>query len=195
MPDIDVGGGLKAGKNPLNSLNRCVLISSIHTHTVVSLFSSPYQIITVFSSNGSITTIPPVPFTSSSSFSPPNTDPDTPTPLRLPTPAEQGLCIGSVFTVTATNGVDVTRRLNVSGFCQSVEILHDTVQRQTMRRGGEIFKVQRELKHGIHETLSIALALPMLWGCPPEHERLRVGIESGGGIIDRIVHEWFIFNE
>ena len=36
----------------------------------------------------------------------------------LPTAAEQGLCLGGLFTVTATNGSDVSRRMNIFGFCQ-----------------------------------------------------------------------------
>ena len=33
----------------------------------------------------------------------------------------QGLCIGSVFTISATNGIDAARRLNLLGFCFSTE--------------------------------------------------------------------------
>jgi hypothetical protein len=142
------------------------------------------QIITVFSSNGTITTIPP--FSTEDDFS------SATTLVSLPTPQEQGLCIGSIFSITATNGVDVTRRINVLGFCQSIEMLHDSVERKVAQRGGEIFRVQREVKSGVHETLTMTLALPLLWGVPPEHERLRNGIVRGGGIIDRVYQEWFI---
>lgn len=83
--------------------------------------------------------------------------------------------------------------MNVFGFCQSVEMLHDVVERRVAQRGGEVFKVKREVKGGVHETLTMTLALPLLWGVPPEHERLRNGIESGGGIIERVYQEWFIY--
>ncbi|KAL4513467.1 hypothetical protein Ndes2526B_g03526 [Nannochloris sp. 'desiccata'] len=146
---------------------------------------SPEQIITIFSSDGTITTIPSISHIDS-------TDRSSSTLVSLPTPHDQGLCIGSIFTISATNGVDVTRRMNVLGFCQSIEMLHDSVERKVAQRGGEIFRVQRELKSGIHETLTMTLALPLLWGVPPEHERLKSGIERGGGIIDRVYQEWFI---
>ena len=65
--------------------------------------------------------------------------------------------------------------MNVLGFCQSVEALHDAVERKVAQRGGEIFRVKRDLKSGVHETLTMALALPLLWGVPPEHENLKYG--------------------
>lgn len=37
------------------------------------------------------------------------------------------------------------------------------------------------------------IALPYLFGVPPEFERLKAGICSGGGIIDRVEQQWFIF--
>jgi len=97
-----------------------------------------------------------------------------------------------MFTISATNGQDPTRRMNVVGFCQSIEILYERVEYTVARRGGEIMASKRELKSGIHEQLTVALALPLLWGVPPEHERLKSGIESGGGIIERIYREWFL---
>lgn len=73
-----------------------------------------------------------------------------------------------------------------------MEMLHERVEATVARRGGEVFRSRLELHGGTHESLSMRLALPLLWGVPPEHERLRSGIESGGGIIDRIVREFFI---
>jgi hypothetical protein len=153
------------------------------------------QFITVFSSDGTITTIPPISPHKleeaglANDFS---TTTSNNTLISLPTPQEQGLCIGSIFSISATNGVDVTRRINVLGFCQSVEMLHDSVERKVAQRGGEVFRVERKLKSGVHETLTMTVALPLLFGVPPEHERLRSGIERGGGIIDRVYQEWFI---
>jgi hypothetical protein len=122
--------------------------------------------------------------------------PDAPPPAcaPLPAPAEQGLCLGSLFAISATNGVDSTRRLSVVGWCQSVERLSEVVGRTVARRGGEVFRVRREVRGGLAESLTMALAIPLLWGVPPEHERLRGGIESGGGIIDRVIREYFILS-
>ena len=83
--------------------------------------------------------------------------------------------------------------MNVLGFCQSVEMLYETVEYTVGRRGGEVLRARREVRSGVHEALTMVLAVPMLWGVPPEHERLKNGIESGGGIIDRVYREWFIF--
>jgi hypothetical protein len=106
---------------------------------------------------------------------------------------DQGLCLGvGLFTISATNGVDSTRRINVLGFCQSVDALAESVEHTVASRGGEIWSVKREVKSGVHECLTMALAVPLLWGVPPEAERLRSGIESGGGIIDRVYKEFFI---
>lgn len=39
----------------------------------------------------------------------------------------------------------------------------------------------------------MSVAIPLLWGVPPEYERLKGGIKAGGGIIDRVEQVWFIF--
>lgn len=36
----------------------------------------------------------------------------------------------------------------------------------------------------------MTVALPLLWGVPPETQRLRAGITAGGGIIEREALEW-----
>ena len=36
----------------------------------------------------------------------------------------------------------------------------------------------------------MTVALPLLWGVPPETRRLRAGIAAGGGIIEREALEW-----
>ena len=64
----------------------------------------------------------------------------------LPLPAEQGLCIGSVFTVSATNGIEPSRRINLLGFCFSTEQLFERVEQTVLARGGEVFETQRQLK-------------------------------------------------
>lgn len=111
----------------------------------------------------------------------------------LPTSEEQGLCIGGVFTIAATNGCDASRRVNFFGFCHSTEVLFERVEDAVVRRGGEIFVTERQLKSGLQERLRMTVAVPMLWGVPPEVEKLEKGIKAGGGIIERIHQEWYIY--
>ena len=112
----------------------------------------------------------------------------------LPSTEEQGICVGSVFSISATNGYDVSRRIHVSGFCQSIDFLFEQVEGSVRVRGGEVMNVKRELSGSdmLCESLTLALALPLLWHIPPEHEKLKKGIERGGGIIHKIYNEWFI---
>lgn len=56
----------------------------------------------------------------------------------LPTWQEQGLCIGNTFWVTATNGLDIYRRLNLMGYCRCTELLSDVVEHTVLSSGGEI---------------------------------------------------------
>jgi len=67
----------------------------------------------------------------------------------LPTWQEQGLCIGNTFWVTATNGLDIYRRLNLIGYCRCTELLSDVVEHTVLSSGGEIV---------IHEHKSSRLA-------------------------------------
>lgn len=39
----------------------------------------------------------------------------------------------------------------------------------------------------------MTVAIPLLWGVPPEYERLKAGIKTGGGIIDKIERQWVIY--
>ena len=48
-------------------------------------------------------------------------------------------------------------------------------------------------RSGVHECLHMTVAIPLLFGVPPEYERLKAGIKSGGGIIDRVTREWVIY--
>ena len=45
----------------------------------------------------------------------------------------------------------------------------------------------------MHECLHMTVAIPLLWGVPPEYERLEAGIKTGGGIIERVVRQWVIY--
>ncbi|PSC69556.1 hypothetical protein C2E20_6995 [Micractinium conductrix] len=111
----------------------------------------------------------------------------------LPLPEEQGLCIGSVFTISATNGIDAARRLNLLGFCFSTEQLFERVEDTVLRRGGEVVMTQRKLNSGVHECLHMRVAIPLLFGVPPEYERLRAGVIQGGGVIERVTRDWIIY--
>lgn len=163
--------------------------------------------------------------------------------LSLPLTEEQGLTIGSVFTIRASNGVDSCRRLSLLGFCHSVDHLHEKVELVVRQRGGAVVSSERQLtrcgkggecgvccmrggckkglavplKHSsqafsscvlrgitpqpgsllstrsaLAERLHMCIAIPLLFGVPPEHERLRAGVLAGGGIIDRVVQQWLV---
>ena len=64
----------------------------------------------------------------------------------LPTAEEQGICVGSLFTICATNGYEVTRKINFFGFCQSAEYLFEHVEDAVVSRGGEVFETERQLR-------------------------------------------------
>lgn len=163
------------------------------------------EIVTIFCQDGTVTTFPPCvmpvedssfdsSFDSSRSSSLSSLSSSKRRIQPLPSVDEQGLCMGSLFTISATNGSDVSRRINVSGFCQSIDHLCESVEGAIYRRGGEIMAVSRDsgTGDGLCESLTMALALPLLWGVPPEYEKLRRGIQRGGGIIHKIYKEWFI---
>lgn len=147
----------------------------------------PEQTITFFSADGSLSTVgnPAV----ISSFS-------DPTPRQiiepLPAPIDQGLCIGSVFHINATNGVDTTRRIKLLGFCHSLEYLHDKVEGTVIRRGGEIFAAERGVKSGVSEYLTMTIAMPLLFGIPPEYDHLKTAVKQGGGVLHQIQKEWWL---
>ncbi|XP_050116509.1 uncharacterized protein LOC126594307 isoform X2 [Malus sylvestris] len=51
---------------------------------------------------------------------------------------EQGLCLGALFDIAATNGLDMGRRLCIFGFCRSIEMLSDVVEDTVLEHGGEV---------------------------------------------------------
>lgn len=65
---------------------------------------------------------------------------------QLPQPAEQGLCIGNVFTVAAMNACDPGRRVNLQGFCRSVDLVSEAVEDAVVRAGGEVITTHCNLK-------------------------------------------------
>lgn len=106
---------------------------------------------------------------------------------------KQGLCIGAIFDIAATNGLDMGRRFCVFGFCRSIEMLNDVVQDAVLGQGGEVVVSQRETKGGVHEKLTMTVAMPLLWGIPPAVDTLNYAIRSGGGIVEKVYRKWEFF--
>ncbi|BDA48733.1 hypothetical protein COCOBI_12-4150 [Coccomyxa sp. Obi] len=111
----------------------------------------------------------------------------------LPTEQEQGLCLGATFRIAATNGADPKRRLHLLGFCRSVDNLSEVVEDAVLRRGGSVMLHHVETRSGIHEILKMTVAIPLLYGIPPEHEYLRSAISSGGGIVEKMSRQWHMY--
>ncbi|KAK3036364.1 hypothetical protein RJ639_032133, partial [Escallonia herrerae] len=101
----------------------------------------------------------------------------------------QGLCLGALFDIAATNGLDMGRRLCIIGFCRSIEMLSDVVEDTVLEHGGEVVAAQKGSKGGLHEKLTMTVAVPLLWGVPPASETLHLAVRSGGGIVDRLEEE------
>uniref|UniRef100_A0A2P2PTG8 Uncharacterized protein MANES_08G011200 n=1 Tax=Rhizophora mucronata TaxID=61149 RepID=A0A2P2PTG8_RHIMU len=103
---------------------------------------------------------------------------------------KQGLCLGSLFDIAATNGLDMGRRLCIFGFCRSVEMLSDVVEDTVLEHGGEVVAAEKALKGGLHEKLTMTVAVPYLWGVPPASETLRLAVKGGGGIVEKVYWQW-----
>ncbi|KAM7263395.1 hypothetical protein ACFE04_001078 [Oxalis oulophora] len=102
----------------------------------------------------------------------------------------QSLCLGALFHIAATNGLDMGRRLCILGFCRSVEMLSDVVEDTVLEHGGEIVAAEKASKGGLHEKLSMTVAVPYLWGVPPASETLHLAVQSGGGIVEKVYWQW-----
>ncbi|CAK7343178.1 unnamed protein product [Dovyalis caffra] len=98
----------------------------------------------------------------------------------------QGLCLGALFDIAATNGLDTGRRLCIFGFCRSIEMLSDVVEDTVLEHGGEVVTAEKAIKGGLHEKLTMTVAVPYLWGVPPASETLRLAVRSGGGIVEKM---------
>lgn len=102
----------------------------------------------------------------------------------------QGLCLGAIFDIAATNGLDLGRRLCIFGFCRSIEMLSDVVEDTVLEQGGEVVAAEKESKGGLHEKLRMTVAVPLLWGIPPAADRLRFAVRTGGGIVEKVYWQW-----
>lgn len=103
---------------------------------------------------------------------------------------KQELCLGALFDIAATNGLDMGRRLCIIGFCRSIEMLSDVVEDTVLEHGGEVVSAEKATKGGLHEKLTMTVAVPLLWGVPPASERLHLAVRSGGGIVDKVFWQW-----
>ncbi|KAG4959527.1 hypothetical protein AAZX31_13G125000 [Glycine max] len=102
----------------------------------------------------------------------------------------QGLCLGALFDIAATNGLDMGRRLCIFGFCRSIEMLSDVVEDTVLEHGGEIIAAEKASKGDLHEKLTMTVAVPLLWGVPPASETLHLAVKSGGGIVEKVYWQW-----
>lgn len=103
---------------------------------------------------------------------------------------KQGLCLGAIFDIAATNGLDTGRRFCVFGFCRSIEMLSDAVEDTVLEQGGEVVVAEKASAGGLNEKLSMTVAVPLLWGVPPAVETLNYAIRSGGGIVEKVSWQW-----
>ncbi|CAI8602486.1 unnamed protein product [Vicia faba] len=102
----------------------------------------------------------------------------------------QGLCLGALFDIAATNGLDMGRRLCIFGFCRSIEMLSDVVEDTVLEHGGEVIAAEKASRGDLHEKLTMTVAVPLLWGVPPASETLHLAVKSGGGIVDKVYWQW-----
>ncbi|MCO5611978.1 hypothetical protein L7F22_066238 [Adiantum nelumboides] len=102
----------------------------------------------------------------------------------------QGLCLGAIFDIVATNGLDLGRRLCVFGFCRSVEMLSEVVEDIVIEQGGEVVIAAKGTRGGLNEKLSMKVAVPLLWGIPPATDSLNYAIRCGGGIVQKVSRQW-----
>ncbi|POO01743.1 D-tagatose-1,6-bisphosphate aldolase subunit [Trema orientale] len=103
---------------------------------------------------------------------------------------KQEICLGALFDIAATNGLDMGRRLCIFGFCRSIEMLSDVVEDTVLEHGGEVVSAEKAIKGGLHERLTMTVAVPLLWGVPPVSETLHLAVQSGGGIVDKVYWQW-----
>eukprot|EP00250_Pteridium_aquilinum_P013932 c21668_g1_i1 orf=266-1507(-) len=103
---------------------------------------------------------------------------------------KQGLCLGAIFDIVATNGLDTGRRLCVFGFCRSIEMLSDVVEDTVLEQGGEVVVAAKGNWGGLNEKLSMRVAVPLLWGVPPAVDTLNYAIRCGGGIVEKVSCQW-----
>lgn len=54
----------------------------------------------------------------------------------------------------------------------------------------QVVAAEKATKGGLHEKLTMTVAVPLLWGVPPASETLHLAVRSGGGIVDKVYWQW-----
>lgn len=54
----------------------------------------------------------------------------------------------------------------------------------------QVVVAEKATKGGLHEKLTMTVAVPYLWGVPPASETLHLAVQSGGGIVEKIYWQW-----
>jgi hypothetical protein len=54
----------------------------------------------------------------------------------------------------------------------------------------QVVATEKESKGGLHEKLTMAVVVPLLWGIPPAADRLRFVVRTGGGIVEKVYWQW-----
>lgn len=54
----------------------------------------------------------------------------------------------------------------------------------------QVVAAEKGSKGGLHEKLSMTVAVPLLFGVPPASETLHLAVRSGGGIVDKVFWQW-----
>ena len=63
-----------------------------------------------------------------------------------------------------------------------------------LHRGGEIVDHQHLTEdNGLHQRLRMTVAVPYLFGVPPEFETLKSAIQLGGGLLHRVYGQWYFY--
>lgn len=114
----------------------------------------------------------------------------------LPSLAEQSICLAATFVLAASNGRDGgSRRVQVLGFCRSIDQLSEAVEDAVLRCGGEVYKRDASSQPGcLEERLEMKVALPYLWGIPPAYDALSNAISVGGGVVHKVSKHWQLFS-
>lgn len=54
----------------------------------------------------------------------------------------------------------------------------------------QVVAAEKVSKGGLHEKLTMTVAVPYLWGVPPASETLHLAVQSGGGIVEKVYWQW-----
>lgn len=54
----------------------------------------------------------------------------------------------------------------------------------------QVVSAEKAIRGGLHEKLTMTVAVPLLWGVPPVSETLHLAVQSGGGIVDKVSWQW-----